>query len=390
MKAFLKDKTGAQAEVTLTPHIYQEALDANLTVPQLLNQKFGDATDVETYGAPYDQLAASCGLIIAKDSQYGLKPPSIGDLLSGKAMFGATTFADADPASRILYPAAVLEMVESSLAANRMADVNGFNSMVALTSTVSSSRVEQPVINMTNAEAGRSKAISQLAEPARMLTVTTSDTTKKLPTLSLGLEVSDQALQATTLDFVSMAIARQSEVEQNARCYDYLLAMLQGDTDHGTSALSQTKANTFDSTISAAGSVTKTALIKWLVTNYHKRRVSHIVTDIAGALAVEAAMSTTNTGNFPIPGIVPQFSLINRMLSDLKIFITDPAVATWPANTLMGLDKNWAIHRIRNAAASYKAVEQFVLRRSTVLRFDFSEDCYRYFDDAFDTLSLTT
>lgn len=389
MGAMIKDKTGAQAEVKLTPHIYQEALDQNLTVPQLINQKFADDTDIELYGTPYDQLAASSGLIFGKDKTFGLKPPSLGDVLSGKAMFGAATVLEGDPSSRILYPAAVLELVESSLAANRMADVDGFNSMVGLDTSVASSRVEYPILNLTNAESARSKAIAQLAEPASMLTVTTSDTTKKLPTLALGLEVSDQALQATTLDFVGRAVARQSEVEQNARVYDYLLAMLQGDTDNGQSALAQTKADTFDATIVAAGGVTKKALISWLVTNYHKRRITHIVTDLAGLFAIETAMATTNTGNFPIPGIVPQFSVVNRMLSELRIFVTDPTVASWPANTLMGLDKDWAIHRIRNSAASYRAVEQFVLRRSTVLRFDFSEICVRWYDDAFDTLSLT-
>lgn len=384
----IKDRDGAQVDIKLTADVYKEAVDKNLTVPQLINQKYD--TDEDAYGTAYDQLSAACGLIVAKDRTFGLKPPTLGDVLTGKAGFGANaTVADADPASRILYPAAILELIEDKLAVNRDADPSEFDRMVALDTSVTSSRIEQPVVNLSKPEGARSKAISQLAAPARMLTITTADVTKKLPTLSLGLEVSDQALEATTLDFVSMAVNRQAEVERLSRVYDYLLSFLNGDVDNGQSALAQTKANVFDAGITSAGEVSKAALLKWLVTNYYKRRIDWIVTDIDGVLALEAALATTNTGNFPIQGIVPSFSIVNRMLENLKVFVTDPSVATWPANTLMGLDSRWAIHRIRNSAAQYSAVESFVLRRSNVLRFDFSEIAQRYFDEAFDVLSLT-
>lgn len=387
MPVTIKGKDGAQYEVELSTNLYKEAVEENKTVPQLINSKF--ETDPALYGTAYEQLCASTGLLMGKEHVYGLKPPTIGDVLSGKAMLNATSVADANPASRILFPAAVLEMVENQLATNRTADPSEFDKMVALDTSVTNPRIEQPILNLSKAEGARSKAISQLAEPARMLTITTSDVSRTLPTLSLGLEVSDQALQATTLDFVSMAVNRQAEVERNARVYDYLLAMLNGDTDNNQSALSQTKANVFDTSIVAAGNVTKTALVKWLVTNYYKRRLDWIVTDVNGLLAIEAAFQTTNTGNYPLPGLVPQFSIANRVLSKLNVFVTDPAVATWPANTLMGLDSRAAIHRIRNSAAAYSAVDSFVLRRSSALRFDFSEIAIRMFDDAFDTLSLT-
>jgi hypothetical protein len=76
------------------------------------------------------------------------------------------------------------------------------------------------------------------------------------------------------------------------------------------------------------------------------------------------------------------------MLSNLEVFVVEDGRG-WTANTLMGLDSRSAITRIRNSAAQYSAVEDFVLRRSKALRFDFSEISYRLFDDAFDVLSLT-
>jgi hypothetical protein len=202
------------------------------------------------------------------------------------------------------------------------------------------------------------------------------------------LEVSDQALQSTTLDFVAMAIKRQGEVERNAKTYEYLLAMLNGDTDMGQAALSQTKADTYDTTIDSAGEVTKAALVAWLVHNWAMRRINWVVTDLAGMQAVETALATTNT-NQHVPGsLVPTFKIRNRMLTELNFFITDPG-QSWPANTLMGFDSRYAIHRVRNTAASYSAVEDFVISRKRQLRIDSSEIAYRMFDDSFDTLSLT-
>jgi len=380
------DENGAQVDVKLETSIYKEAMSKNLTVPQLINQKYPTAANAE--GNSFEQLCCSSGLIVGENRQFGLKSPSIAAILDGTAdLNAAATVAEADPASRILYPAVFLELIENKLQVDRTTDPNNFDKMVALDMSVSGNRIEQPVINLTKAEQQRSQAIAQLAEPQAMLTITTADTSRAISTFSIGLEVSDQALQATTLDFVSMAIARQSEVERNARTYDYILAMLNGDVDVGQSALSQTKADTYDSGLTTEGTVSKDALVAWLLNNSYKRTISHVVTDLAGMQAIEKALETTNTNQHVPGGLVPSFSIMNKAISNLEIFLVDPS-AGWPANTLMGLDRRYAITRVRNSAATYSAVEKFVLRRSNVLRFDFAELAYRNYDEAFDTLSL--
>ena len=72
--------------------------------------------------------------------------------------------------------------------------------------------------------------------------------------------------------------------------------------------------------------------------------------------------------------------------ASVKFIVEDGVI---PANTIMGLDSRYAIQRIKNSEAEYTAVEDFVMRKSTALRFDFGEIAYRLFDDAFDVLSLT-
>ena len=390
MPSFI-DKDGSQQNVALGIGVYKAAEDAGLSVPQYINQKYPTA-DSAKHGDTFSQMCASSGLLLASDRQFGIKSPSLSDVFSGKAMLGgfeAANVADSDPASRILYPAAVIAMIEDKLRVDREKDPAYFDQMVGNDISVNNARYEQPVISYTKAEAARSKAISQLAEPSRMLTITTTDVARSIPTTSIGLEISDQALQATTLDLVGMALQRYSEVERLAKTYDYLQAFLNGDTDHGQSALTQTKADTLDSTIVAAGAVTKKALLHWLWRKVYQRKIDWIVTDLAGAIAIEAALQTTTTNNFPIPGMVPNFSVMNRVFENLKVFVTDPDQSSWPADTLMGLDSRNAITRVTNLSAAYSAVEQFVLRRSSVLRLDQGEVCYRQFDDAFDTLSLT-
>lgn len=377
---------GTQQDVKLDVTVYKAALAENLSVPQYINTHYPTAPDAKS--TSFEQLCVSSGLIVGHDREFGLRSPSIGAILDGRAELNAAAVADANPTSRILYPAVFLELIEDRLQVDRTTDANNFDKMVAMDMSVTSNRIEQPVINLSRNAGARAKVISQLAEPQAMLSITTSDTSRAISTFSIGLEVSDQALQSTTMDFVSMIVSRQSEEERNLRAYDYLLACLNGDLDNGQSALAQTKANTYDTTIVAAGSLTKKGLVSWLLNNSYKRQISHVVTDLAGMMAIENALVNSNT-NQQIPGaLVPQFSVMNKVLSKLEVFVVDPT-AGWPVNTLMGLDRRYAIARVRNSAAAYSAVEQFVLRRASALRFDFAELAYRVFDESFDTLSLT-
>jgi len=381
------DANGEQHEVQLEPSIYKAALDSGLTVPQYLNRKFPTSPDAKA--STFEQFCASSGLVMTKDREFGLRSPTLAQIFDGTAEINAGIVTkEADPASRILFPAVILELIETKLAVDRTTDPTEFERMLAIDTSVSQDRVEQPKIDYTRPEGARAKTISQLAKPAAMMTFTTSDTARAIPTVSLGMEISDQALRASTLDLVALAIGRQSKVERAALTNEYLLALLQGDVDMGDSALPQTKANAYDSSISVAGVLTKTALIKWLLAAPYTRKIDWIVTDLDGVLALEKALENTNTNNHILKDIVPSFSLVNRMLSNLNVFVM-PDDAGWPANTLMGLDSNSAIQRIRNSAAAYSAVEEFVLRKSRALRFDFAEIVFRLFDDAFSVMSMT-
>jgi hypothetical protein len=290
-----------------------------------------------------------------------------------------------------------MQAVEDRLIANLTMTANAFETMIAIDDSVAGDRYEQPQINMTRPSAARSQGIAQLAMPASMMTLTVSDRPGNIPTFALGLEVSDQALRASTLDFVSLSIARQIAVQRNERAQNYMLALLNGDQDNvgggNESSLATlgkvTTSNSLDST-ATGGVLTQKAWVKYMTLRSQLRTITHIVTDVDGALAVEnrTGRPNTSTDNPMSPRINTLFDVINPLWPmSVKMFLTvDPS---WPANTIMGFDSAYAIRRIRNLNAEYSAIEAYVMKRSQSMRFDFGETVIRMFSDAFDVLTIS-
>ena len=230
--------------------------------------------------------------------------------------------------------------------------------------------------------------------PNSMLSITASDKSMRIPTWGIGLEISEQAQKSTTLDLVGLAVARQAQVEGNERANSYILSLLNGDVDHGMAALSTiggkvVKANVYDATIVAAGTLTKKAWMKWLTANANYRTITHVVTDFDTAMVLDTLLNGTNTStNGPMATITSRVSVMNtNWPSNVQIFVTNDA--NWPANTIMGIDKSAAIHRISSLTAQYSAIEQFAMKRSSMMRIDRGDMVYRLFDEAFEVLTLT-
>lgn len=383
------DASGAQHELPITVHMYREAAEAGQSFQQYLNTKF--KTNAEQYGTVFQQALASEGIYIKANRDLGIRPSTLAEILNPK-IEAAQNVKEGVPVSRILFPAVVMQAIEDKLVANLTMNANAFDAMVGYEETISGERYEQPVINMTKPEQARSQGIAQLAQPASMLTLTTSDKAYKIPTFSLGLEVSDQALRASTLDFVAMSLARQAAVERNERAQNYVLALLNGDVDNNDGSLSSlglaVNASTLDST-STGGSLTQKAWMKYLMLNGTKRTITHLVTDIDTAMKIEGRTGkpTIMQDDGTTHRFDTQFTVLNPTWArNPALFLTD--IASWPANTIMGLDRAWAIRRVRNLSADYNGIESYVLRRSTAMRFDFGEHVNRLYNEAFQTLVL--
>lgn len=386
------DINGAVQQVNLDASVYREAADKGLSVEALVNLKHETkASDPSAF----QQLCASEGIFLKANRQYGIRPATMDAILNGTRIEAGAVVRDATPVSRILFPAVQMSALENKLRDDNSGVIAAFGQMVAVDDSINHDRYERPFLNFSKPEGARSKAISQLSEPTSMLSITVSDKSYRITGTSLGMEISDEAVRATSLDLVTLAMQRQAEVELAEKVEDFLLGFLNGDADQDMAALSTVSgaiatAASFDSSIVAAGVLTQKAWVKYLFNNSKKRTIDYVITDINGALAIEnrTGRPTVNSDNGTSKRIDTLENVVNPMWPDqVKVFIsTDPS---WPANTIVGFDSRYAIHRVTSTSLAYQAAEAYAMRRSTKFRIDMGQIAYRLFDDAWNVLTLT-
>lgn len=384
------DAKGDKQPVDLHVGLYREAAEKGQSLKQLMANKY--PTNAEKHGSAYEQVLEQAGVFVRSDKEIGLKASSLEDVLSPKE---AAITRDGVPASRILFPAVIMDVIEDKLARDYTRNPNALNTVLAIDESINGDRWERPVLNFSKPEAARGGPVAQLAMPNSMLSITASDKSMRIPSWGIGLEISEQAQRATTLDLVGLAVARQAAVESNERTQGYILALLNGDSDLSMAALSSIsgkvqKANTFDSTIVAAGQLTYKAWLKWLNQRSSFRTITHVVTDLDGLFALRAmyAAERVNSGTKDTPAMDIGVTVANPTWpTNVQIVLTEDP--NWPANTFMGVDKSYGVHRVNSLTAQYSAIEQFAMKRSTMLRIDKGEVVYRLFDEAFEVLSLT-
>lgn len=395
MAAFI-DRNGATQQVSLDVGLYKEFAEKGMTFQAGINQMF--PTDASKYGSTFEQLCASEGIFVKGNRQLGIRPSTLADVLEGRPSRDANVNTrDGVPASRILYPAVVLAAVEDKLAEDMMTTQNALNDMIGQDVTINGDKYEWPVLNYDNAEKARGQRVAQLAMPVSMLQITVSDTSRRLSGVSIGMEVSDQALNNTPLDFVALTISRQAAIERNEKAVNDLLAVWNGDVDTGDASLSSKglvkRANQYDTSISSAGALTQKAWIKFLSEGSVRRTTSHIVTDIDTALIIES-----RTGKPIITNDDPNSRRIDNLFevmnptwpgTNVKLFLV-PEGTSWAANTIMALDKRYSLRRVQSLTIAYNAIESYVMRRSTAMRFDYGVEVHRLFDDATVGMTLTT
>lgn len=390
MASFI-DHTGSrqQVEVSLDT-LVKPAKEANLSVRDYANQAY--STDAARYGDSFSQLCASEGIVLQGSRPYGIKSPSLDAVLNGRPTVEANAVVRTPTSqARVLLMPAIGALVEDKLVADLQMNANAFDSMIAMDTVIADEWYLWPEANFSGPEKGRSQVTSQLAKPVNMLTLTTSEKSLRVPTFAMGIEWSEQATKYLNLDFIALSIARQAAVERNERANQNLLAMLNGDADVGQGALSgiANKVKTASSldALATAG-ITQLAWMLWLYGNSKKRRISHVVTDINGAMAIQQ-----RSGRPVIVGDNGTSVRINTNEvvmnpswdAEVEVFITDDA--NWPAKTIMGIDSMYAIQRVTSTNASYQAQEDFVLRRASAMRFDYGTVSRRLYNDAFEVLT---
>lgn len=400
-KAKVLGRSGAAEEVNLDLEMYEKAGARGQSLSQYLSDTLASSVNTENHSV-MDQLIASSGIRTAYDPTTGRSASTLKEIMDGT---GDMAVADNDitrgsgqgnntPASRILFPEVILQLVPAYLQDNNNDFMSAYQKMVASTVTVNTPRVEQPKIDTRAPEANRSQAVSQLTEPAKMVTITLQDSSMRVPTHAIGLEISDEALKSATIDLVALSLAAQTRGEQIGMVEDALKSMVMGDIDVGMSALSAVDFSTFDAA-STALAPTHMAYIQWLRKNYRRLSIDWIITDIVTAAKLEARNgrplgSAYPNGTQQFNGdrgtMEAQFTIENLSVAPPKVLLVDPDV--FGLDTLVGIDSRYAIRRVVNVSATYSAIQDFVMKKGKGFRFDFGEISHRLVDDAWSLATL--
>ena len=166
-----------------------------------------------------------------------------------------------------------------------------------------------------------------------MVSFTTSQIPRRLPTWSIGAEFSQQALRNTTLDLVALSMSRWMAVEADGRVYEHLSNLWSGDADMQTAAIAAVTTTSLDSA-ATGGVVTHRAWLKWLYRNRRFRKISHIVCDLDTYLKIEGRTGRPGAIGVldpTLPRIDPQAMALNPYVDNVKVLLVDSAAEGGPS-----------------------------------------------------------
>ena len=396
MELKIYDAKGAQHTLTMNENAMRDmrAEDGLNAVPldkffeNQIVKATGDVTavpDGKAHPTVLNQIAA----------QMGVNPRStLKEVMSG-GVHAASTGGDASITGRLLVTAMLLPVIENQMREDRSGYAAMLRQHAALNINLPGTRWDRPILDFKRPENSRPQPVAELAEPVRMLTIKSSQKSSALLGEAIGIEFSDQALQNSTIDFISLSMRRQAEESANEVAMAHILSLLNGDVDVGMPALASVVrggaavASTLDSA-AGSGVLTQTAWVKWLWRNNLRRTITTVVTDFDGALAIENRLGrpTVQTDDAKSKRIDVLTNVVNpNWPNQVDIIITqDP---NWPSNTIVGFDKAYGYSMVSSAALNYSAMESLAIRRSTKLRIDSASAVDRFMNDAWDILDIS-
>lgn len=389
-----RDHTNALSEVSLDVSDYMAAADNGMSLSQYYTNRFRTNEAANSGATTLEQFAASAGIRVRPDETRGIPATSMKEIMHGSVDLSAGTIVRPNSngnnniAARILFPEIMMQMINDQLLVNKDDYLVPWENAIAVKTSVVGPRADQPTINVTAPESSAAMPIGQLAEPAVMVSITLGQKSYTIPTLSIGLQVADQALQAATIDLVAIALASQARGERIRRLESDMVNIISGDVDYGINAVSFVNASTFDSAVPGVP-ITHKAWVKWRRSKYQYMSLTHMLMDEDTALAIDARQGrptqfenlTGDTTRFPAG-----YTIANAGMTEPTVLLLPSSIVG--ANRIVGFDRASALQQITNISASYSAIEEFVLRRAKAMRFDYGTALFKLFDQAFSGLTI--
>lgn len=376
---------GSIDKIPVSLDLYLQAAKTGKSVPDYFRAQYGENADPNyAKGDVFAQAMASLGLDITQKGR-GFRGMTLQEVLHGD--FQASTTAEKE-AARILAPAAILSLYEENPMKNRSDEFKLYKQMLAVDTSVTSRSFEYPIFNSSNADEQLDSVISQLATPTIVGQLTVGDKTYKVPTYSYGVEVSDEAKAAFTIDHLAIYLNRLKHRLSYRRMMSQISAVINGDEDMDMKPL-QPEAFTKYDPAAPAGKLTQDGWMEWLFSERELRQIDYVLCDLKTYKKIINREGRPTILNQPVTsvemGAYPA-KPINLDIFEPQIFIVKNG--TIPTDTLVGIDSQGAIARVSNSFANYEATQDLVMRRGTQLRFDYGEVVYRQEETAWSVITL--
>ena len=377
---------GRTHQVPVSLDLYEAAAKAGQSVPDYFREQYGkDADPNYANGDAFLQALASVGLDLT-DKRRGFRSMSYRSVMNND--FSAATTANQQEAARILSVAAVLELVKENPTRDIPDEFSLFEKMLALDVEITSRSFEYPIFNTSNATEQMESVTSQLATPNIVGQLTVSDKAYKIPSYAFGVEVSDEASRALTIDNVTLYLNDLKRELSYKRLMAQFSRLINGDVDLDMKALQPTPFTQFDPT-ATTGKVTHRGWLKWLRWQRISRRIDYVLCDFDTYMEIINRDGRPTIVNQPVTvaeiGAYPA-KPINLGMYEPQLFILDDGII--PTGMFVGLDSRIAVARVSNLAANYEATRDIVMRRGQQMRFDHGEVVYRHKEAAWSAVTL--
>jgi hypothetical protein len=402
MPKFTYYKEGSSTPQTgeLSKQEVRMAAKEGLSLTAYMNKKYGSYN--RQLGSITQQATNTSGIYLYDDPALGVKASTVDRALSNvvttplAAVFDgaasgtpivAPTQNGADEQgliNRILFGENILQMVEETFRDKRDDTISAaMDRLVAVSQTFPDSVFIQPIINSQGAEdvEGLWAGSTQNTKPTSMLSIDLSTESKRIPSYSIGLELTYQAMTRVSLDMLSLIVGAHSRGLRIEMMYKDLGRILNGNPLlPSEAALPTFTATSLDATIAnTAGLLTQKAWYEFLFDDTGVNTYDMILCDKD---AYRSIMERTGRRLLPDPGYdANRFepsdpSVINLANTNQPQLLVLPN-GTYPAGTIVGIDTTMAIGEAVDSSANYQGTESDDITRVTAWRWDWSRLMYR-------------
>lgn len=385
-KASFIESGGRPSQIPISIDLYKAAAECNLSVPAYLQQEYGQKADKNyAKGNVFSQVMASLNAPIDEKGK-GFRAMKLGNILDGS--FRAAVTQDAKTASTILAPAAILALVEENPAGKNNGTLSLFEKLIAVDESIENDTFALPTFDSSNADKQHVSTIGQLATPNIVGQLKVSQRANTIPTFSYALEASDKALKAYSIDAIAIYLRRLRKRLALNLVHQQLNSLINGDVDIGMKPLPVVPINKYDSE-AGNGVLTHKAYVKWLRDNWEFSLVDYVLCNEDDYFRIIERKGRPTILTNPVTSseqMAYPAKPINMDFYEPQVFILKAGII--PAGTLVGIDSQSAIARVRNSQANYSAVEDMAMRRGKAMRFDEGQIIYRHDDEAFKVTTL--